>query len=117
MKTMTAPTAIVKRDGIYKNIPASQVVKGDLVKVKAGNQVPATVRLIRSQGISLNESALTGESLPVAKITSVLKQELPMAEKKNTLLHVNGNHERKRRRDCHSYRDEHRNRKNCRYAS
>ena len=85
LKTMTAPTAIVKRDGIYKNIPASQVVKGDLVKVKAGNQVPADIRLIRSQGISVNESALTGESLPVAKITSVLKQELPMAEKKNML--------------------------------
>lgn len=85
LKTMTAPTAIVKRDGVYKNIPASQIVKGDLVKIKAGNQVPADLRLIRAQGISVNESALTGESLPVNKTSEALRKGLPMAEKKNML--------------------------------
>lgn len=67
LKKMTAPSAIVKRDGVYQKIPAARLVKGDVVQLKAGNQVPADLRLLQVQGLSVNESALTGESLPVAK--------------------------------------------------
>lgn len=83
LKNMTAPTAIVKRNGAYEKIPADQLVKGDIVKLKAGNQVPADLRLLQVQGLSVNESALTGESLPVAKNAKPLEAGLPMAEKKN----------------------------------
>ena len=41
---MTAPSAVVKRDGIYQRIAADKLVKGDVVKLKAGNQVPADIR-------------------------------------------------------------------------
>ena len=80
---MTAPSAVVKRDGIYKKIPASFVVPGDLVKIEAGDQVPADIRLIKVQGFHTNESALTGESMPVQKTDTVLSQGIPMAEWKN----------------------------------
>ena len=83
LKKMTAPSAVVKRDGIYKKIPASFVVPGDLVKIEAGDQVPADIRLIKVQGFHTNESALTGESMPVQKTDTVLSQGIPMAEWKN----------------------------------
>ena len=83
LKKMTAPVAIVKRDGMYRRIPADRLVKGDVVKLKAGNQVPADIRLLEVQGLSANESALTGESLPVIKSNAVLKKGLPIAERKN----------------------------------
>lgn len=83
LKKMTAPSAVVKRDGIYKKIPASFVVPGDLVKIEAGDQVPADIRLIKVQGFHTNESALTGESMPVQKTDTALSQGIPMAEWKN----------------------------------
>lgn len=83
LKKMTAPSAVVKRDGIYQKIPAEKLVKGDVVKLKAGNQVPADIRLLEVQGLAANESALTGESLPVVKSCEVLTKELPVAERKN----------------------------------
>ena len=45
LKKMTAPEATVKRNGTYRKIPAEELVKGDVVKVKAGDQVPADIRL------------------------------------------------------------------------
>lgn len=83
LKKLTSPVAIVKRDGEYRKIAASELVKGDVVKLKAGNQVPADIRLTEVQGLSANESALTGESLPVMKTAASLKAGLPMAEKRN----------------------------------
>ena len=83
LKKMTAPSAIVKRDGVYQKIPAARLVKGDVVQLKAGNQVPADLRLLQVQGLSVNESALTGESLPVAKTAAAMRPDLPAAEKRN----------------------------------
>ena len=83
LKKMTAPSAIVKRDGIYKRIPAAHLVKGDVVQLKAGNQVPADIRLLSVQGLSVNESALTGESLPVSKTAAVMPKNLTAAERRN----------------------------------
>lgn len=85
LRKITAPMAVVKRDGIYKKIPASRLVKGDLVKVQAGDQIPADIRVLRCQGLEANESALTGESLPVNKIALPMQEGLPMAEKRNML--------------------------------
>ena len=83
LKKMTAPSAIVKRNGIYKRIPAAHLVKGDVVQLKAGNQVPADIRLLSVQGLSVNESALTGESLPVSKTAAVMPKNLTAAERRN----------------------------------
>ena len=86
LKKITAPGALVKRDGEYRKIPAAHLVKGDLVKVEAGAQVPADIRLLRVRGLSADESALTGESLPVQKTCLPLEPGLPAAEKRNMLF-------------------------------
>ena len=86
LKKITAPEALVKREGIYGKIPASELVRGDLVKVEAGDQVPADIRLISVRGLSADESALTGESLPVLKTSLPLSQGLPVAEQRNMLF-------------------------------
>lgn len=62
---ITAPTARVVRDGIHQQIPAAEVVCGDLVAVQAGDIVPADLHLEEAYRCQVNESALTGESLAV----------------------------------------------------
>lgn len=83
LKKLAAPMALVKRGSKYLEVPASQVVKGDIVKIEAGRQVPADIRLIRVQGLEVNESALTGESLPVGKIQEAMPETAAMAERRN----------------------------------
>ena len=65
LKNMSAPTAAVIRDGKETKIPASEVVRGDIIEVRAGDLVPADARLISSHSLSAQESALTGESMPL----------------------------------------------------
>lgn len=67
LKSMSAPTAAVIRDGKETKIPASEVVRGDIIEVRAGDLVPADARLISSHSLSAQESALTGESMPCEK--------------------------------------------------
>lgn len=67
LKKLTSPRAYVIRDGREQEIPASQLVKGDVVCLDAGCQVPADLRLTRTSGLKVEESALTGESLPIEK--------------------------------------------------
>ena len=86
LKKMTAPEATVKRNGTYRKIPAEELVKGDVVKVKAGDQVPADIRLFLCKGIEVNESALTGESTAVRKDCETIKQEVAASEQKNMLF-------------------------------
>ncbi|MCE9630524.1 MAG: ATPase, partial [Planctomycetia bacterium] len=67
LQRMAAPTARVVRDGTRASIPAREVVTGDRIDLEAGDQVPADARLIEAFGLSAQESALTGESMPVEK--------------------------------------------------
>ncbi|HIT91199.1 MAG TPA: cation-translocating P-type ATPase [Candidatus Merdenecus merdavium] len=84
LKKMTSPTAFVKRDGAYVEIPANQLVPGDVVKLEAGRQVPADLRLISSASLKLEEAALTGESVPVEKDASFrAAKALPIGDRKN----------------------------------
>lgn len=83
LKKMTAPHALVKRNGCYRKIEARELVPGDVVKIEAGDQVPADVRLIKVQGLEVNESALTGESLSVKKLDKTLPAGLVIAEHHN----------------------------------
>src|SRR5215469_10434256 len=67
LKSMMKATARVRRDGAEAQIPADQVVAGDVVLISAGDEVPADGRIIAASALQIDESALTGESVPAAK--------------------------------------------------
>ena len=72
LQGMSAATAKVRRGGVVLQIPAVELVIGDVVLIEAGDAVPADIRLIQSASLQIEEAALTGESVPVEKITEVL---------------------------------------------
>ena len=67
LKKMSSPTALVRRNGRLLDIPARELVAGDIVILEAGRVIPADLRLISSVNLKIEESALTGESVPVEK--------------------------------------------------
>lgn len=67
LKKMSAPTSNVIRDGKQENISAENLVPGDIVILEAGNYVPADCRLLESFNLKIDESSLTGETVPVLK--------------------------------------------------
>ena len=67
LKERLAPTARVQRDGQWKGLPSGELVPGDLVRIRLGEIVPADIKLIDGDFLQVDESALTGESLPVDK--------------------------------------------------
>ncbi|MHB9863865.1 cation-translocating P-type ATPase [Streptomyces sp. YIM S03343] len=71
LKSMMKATARVRRDGTESEIPAEELVVGDIVLLAAGDQVPADGRIIEASSLQIDESALTGESVPAAKDTEV----------------------------------------------
>lgn len=84
LKKMAAPVAVVLRDGLPVNIPASQIVPGDIVFLEAGQIVPADMRLRESANLKVEEAALTGESVPLEKHTRVIHEDhLPLGDRKN----------------------------------
>jgi P-type Ca2+ transporter type 2C len=72
LKSMMKATARVRRDGTESQIPAEQVVVGDVVLISAGDEVPADGRIIAASALQIDESALTGESVPAAKDAETL---------------------------------------------
>jgi P-type Ca2+ transporter type 2C len=67
LRDLSSPRALVIRDGVEKRIPGREVVSGDILIVKEGDRVPADAELISSANLSIDESLLTGESVPVRK--------------------------------------------------
>ncbi|MBE5862667.1 MAG: cation-translocating P-type ATPase [Lachnospiraceae bacterium] len=67
LEGLQSPMAMVIRDGREKQIPAAEVVVGDLVCLEAGDRVPADVRLVEAMDLRMEEAALTGESMPIRK--------------------------------------------------
>jgi Ca2+-transporting ATPase len=67
LRKMARPAAKVIRDGTLASIPAKEIVPGDIVEIEAGDDIPADGRLLASFNLSVQESALTGESVPVSK--------------------------------------------------
>lgn len=87
LKTMTAPTAKVKRDGKIVNIKSEEVVPGDIIILEAGNYVPADARLIKSSNLKVEESSLTGETVPVFKDENVvLGENVPIGDMVNMVF-------------------------------
>ncbi|WP_440895235.1 cation-translocating P-type ATPase [Amphibacillus sp. Q70] len=75
LKQMANPVANVRRDGQWVTIPSNEVVIGDIVRLKSGDRVVADMRIINSTHLSIEESAITGETLPIAKTSEVIRQE------------------------------------------
>jgi Ca2+-transporting ATPase len=84
LKKLNMPYAKVYRDGYLMQIKTDEIVVGDIIGIEAGDIVPADLRLIESFNFKIDESALTGESVPVEKdANDVLDQSTPLAERTN----------------------------------
>ncbi|WP_380282972.1 cation-translocating P-type ATPase [Kitasatospora purpeofusca] len=77
LKSMMEATARVRRDGTETEIPAEQLVVGDVVLVSAGDEVPADGRIVEASALQIDESALTGESVPAVKDAGTVTAERP----------------------------------------
>ncbi|AFY55527.1 P-type ATPase, translocating [Rivularia sp. PCC 7116] len=81
-KAITTETTIL-REGQTLRIPSQDLVPGDVVLLTSGDKVPADLRLLRTRNLQVDESALTGESLPVEKSVQCLSEDTPLAERIN----------------------------------
>lgn len=87
LRSMTAPRAMVLRDGRPQRVDARELVVGDVLVLEAGDQVPADCRLLDASGLKVDEAAMTGESVAVGKkATEGLTPELPLGDRCNLLL-------------------------------
>ncbi|HET7009987.1 MAG TPA: cation-translocating P-type ATPase [Anaerolineales bacterium] len=85
LRKLAAPEALVVRDGSRIDIPARELVPGDLVLLEAGNYIPADLRLLETVNLRIEEAALTGESEAVEKDARiVLAQDVPLGDQRNT---------------------------------
>jgi Ca2+-transporting ATPase len=78
--------AAVVRAGVERLIPAEHVVPGDLIMLREGERVPADGRLIRAEGLAVDEAPLTGESLPVEKSLDPVPADAPLAERSSMVF-------------------------------
>lgn len=84
LKKMAAPTAKVIRDGDEREIPAEELVPGDVILLAAGDRIPADARLVREANLRTEEAALTGESLPAEKTTDAIAgPDAPVGDRRN----------------------------------
>lgn len=81
IRQLLSAKALVKRDGRFIQLDATQLVPGDIVFIQSGDKVAADLRLIRSKDLRLDESLLTGESLPVDKQTAPVDGNSPVADR------------------------------------
>ncbi len=78
--------AVVLRDGVPRRVEAAELVPGDVVRLVSGALVPADLRLLGAQELSVDESLLTGESIPAAKeVDAVFAAEAPLGDRRNML--------------------------------
>lgn len=85
LKKLSSIPAKVIRDGKLIEINSENIVPGDIAYIEAGDMIPADGRLINAAQVQIDESALTGESLPVEKQTEPLQEDTPLAERMNML--------------------------------
>ena len=87
LKNMSAPHARVIRDGVEMIVDASELVVGDIIKLEAGDFVPADARLLRSVSLKSEESALTGESVPSEKdAMAEVAEDAPIGDRTNMVF-------------------------------
>ncbi|HMK45050.1 MAG TPA: cation-transporting P-type ATPase [Methanocella sp.] len=85
LKRLYRQEAHAMRDGVVGDVPVEELVPGDVVMIKAGDRVPADLRIISSIALSVDESILTGESVPREKYACDLPLDTPMVSRANTL--------------------------------
>jgi Ca2+-transporting ATPase len=85
LKNLINPSALVIREGKQREIDGREIVMGDILILQPGCYVPADARLIEAHRLSIDESALTGESIPISKIATNLQPQetIPLAERLN----------------------------------
>ncbi|MCX7973566.1 MAG: cation-translocating P-type ATPase [Candidatus Aminicenantes bacterium] len=83
LKKMAAPLASVIRDGRETEIPARELVPGDIILLRAGNRVPADGRLIEAINLKIDEASLTGESIPIEKTVEPIEGEVEVGDRRN----------------------------------
>jgi Ca2+-transporting ATPase len=84
LRQMAAPTATVLRDGQEQDLPARDIVPGDIIRLSAGDRIPADARLIEAINLQVDEAPLTGESVPVEKNIAILEaRNLPVGDRRN----------------------------------
>jgi Ca2+-transporting ATPase len=86
LKKMLSPTITVLRGGKEEEIPSKELVPGDILLIEAGDKIPADARLIEVHSMRCDEASLTGESLPVGKISNVLPEKTVIADRKNMIF-------------------------------
>lgn len=83
LKKMLSPAITVVRDGKEKRLDSSKLVPGDVIILEAGDKIPADARLFKIANLNVNESSLTGESIPVTKKLDSLSVDTYVADRKN----------------------------------
>jgi Ca2+-transporting ATPase len=83
LSAMVLTEATVRRDGTQRRVPSEELVPGDLVVLRSGDRVPADLRLSEVRSLQIDESALTGESLPVDKRADLLPADTLLADRRN----------------------------------
>jgi cation-transporting ATPase F len=83
LNSLVITEATVRREGRKQRVPSSQLVPGDVVLLQSGDRTPADLRLFEVHSLQVDESALTGESLPVQKHADVLGHDVVLADRKN----------------------------------
>ena len=86
LKKLSGPEAKVLRDGTTRQLPARELVVGDIILLEAGDMIPADGRLIENASLKVDESALTGESLAVEKNLETLEAEVPLGDRTNMVF-------------------------------
>ncbi|RZV46777.1 MAG: cation-translocating P-type ATPase [Acidimicrobiales bacterium] len=86
LEAMTAPVALVHRSGVNREIPAADVVPGDILLFEPGDRIAADARLLEAIHVQVNESVLTGESLPVRKHTDAIDADAQMGDRANMIF-------------------------------
>ncbi len=82
---MLALKATARRDGSWREVAADSLVPGDIVQIKAGDRVPADIRLLDAHGLRVDQAALTGESVPVGKTPDVLAEDTDLADRRSMI--------------------------------
>ena len=81
MRSLTAPEALVVRDGHRRKVPVRDLVRGDVVVLEAGDRVPADLRLLRARHLLIDEALLTGESLAAEKDNAVVAVDAALGDR------------------------------------
>jgi len=83
LKKMSVPECEVIRDGVLQKISSEELVPGDIILLHEGDYVPADMRLIEIHNLRIDEASLTGESVPVEKVTEPVSDNIPIADRIN----------------------------------